>query len=146
MKHRWKGILWVIFLLYIGVLLRITVFRSSFGSYPLCSHGQIELVPFVGLIQIFHNSVGMFLYLFVGNLVWFVPLGVLLPVLTKARNATILWGLGLSLYIEVSQYVFGTGVSEVEDLILNTTGTGIGYLIYLGARKLVRRKKRILNK
>lgn len=139
MKRRWKGILWVIFLLYIGVLLRITVFRSSFGSYPLCSHGQIELVPFVGLIQIFHNSVGMFLYLFVGNLVLFVPLGVLLPVLTKARNATILWGLGLSLYIEVSQYVFGTGVSEVEDLILNTAGTGIGYLIYLGARKLVRR-------
>ena len=139
MKRRWKGILWVIFLLYIGVLLRITVFRSSFGSYPLCSHGQIELVPFVGLIQIFHNSVGMFLYLFVGNLVWFVPLGVLLPVLTKAGNATILWGLGLSLYIEVSQYVFGTGVSEVEDLILNTAGTGIGYLIYLGARKLVRR-------
>lgn len=139
MKHRWKEILWVIFLLYIGVLLRITVFRSSFGSYPLCSHGQIELVPFVGLIQIFHNSVGMFLYLFVGNLVWFVPLGLLLPVLTKARKATILWGLGLSLYIEVSQYVFGTGVSEVEDLILNTAGTGIGYLIYLGARKLVRR-------
>ena len=139
MKRRWKGILWGIFLLYIGVLLRITVFRSSFGSYPLCSHGQIELVPFVGLIQIFHNSDGMFLYLFVGNLVWFVPLGVLLPVLTKARNATILWGLGLSLYIEVSQYVFGTRVSEVEDLILNTAGTGIGYLIYLGARKLVRR-------
>ncbi len=139
MKRRWKGILWVIFLLYIGVLLRITVFRSSFGSYPLCSHGQIELVPFVGLIQIFHNSVGMFLYLFVGNLVWFVPLGVLLPVLTKARNATILCGLGLSLYIEVSQYVFGTGVSEVEDLILNTAGTAVGYLIYIGAKKLVRR-------
>ena len=78
-----------------------------------------------------------------GNLVWFVPLGVLLPVLTKARKATILWGLGLSLYIEVSQYVFGTGVSEVEDLILNTAGTGIGYLIYIGAKKLVRWKKRI---
>ena len=141
MKRRWKGILWVIFLLYIGMLLRITVFRSSFGSYPLCSHGQIELVPFVGLIQIFHNSVGMFLYLFVGNLVWFVPLGLLLPVLTKARKATILWGLGLSLYIEVSQYVFGTGVSEVEDLILNTAGTAVGYLIYIGVKKLVRRWK-----
>ena len=139
MKRRWKVVLWVVFLLYIGVLLRITVFRSSFGSYPLCSHGQIALVPFVGLIQIFHNSVGMFLYLFVGNLVWFVPLGVMLPVLTKARKSTILWGLGLSLYIEVSQFIFGTGVSEVEDLVLNTAGTGIGYLVYLGARKLVRR-------
>ena len=141
MRRRWKGILWGIFLLYIGVLLRITVFRSSFGNYPLCSHGQIELVPFVGLIQIFHNSVGMFLYLFVGNLVWFVPLGVMMPVLTKCRKSTILWGFGLSLYIEVSQFIFGTGVSEVEDLILNTAGTGIGYLIYLGGRKLVRRWK-----
>ncbi len=136
MKRRWKGILWVLFLLYIGVLLRITVFRSSFGSYPLCSHGQIELIPFVGLIRIFHNSVPMFLYLFVGNLVWFVPLGLLLPVLTRARKSTLLWGLGLSLYIEVSQFIFGTGVSEVEDLILNTAGTGIGYLIYLGIREL----------
>ena len=42
------------------------------------------------------------------------------------------------MYIEVSQYVFGTGVSEVEDLILNTAGTAVGYLIYLGGRKLVR--------
>lgn len=139
MKRRWKGILWVLFLLYIGVLLRITVFRSSFGSYPLCSHGQIELIPFVGLIKIFHNSVPMFLYLFVGNLIWFVPLGLLLPVLTKARKSTLLCGLGLSLYIEVSQFIFGTGVSEVEDLILNTAGTGIGYLIYLGGRRLQER-------
>ena len=139
MKRRWKGILWVLFLLYIGVLLRITVFRSSFGSYPLCSHGQIELIPFVGLIKIFHNRVPMFLYLFVGTLIWFVPLGLLLPVLTKARKSTLLWGLGLSLYIEVSQFIFGTGVSEVEDLILNTAGTGIGYLIYLGGRRLQER-------
>ena len=134
MKRRWKGLLWVIFLLYIGALLRITVFRSSFGRYPLFSHGQIELIPFVGLIRIFHNSVPMFLYLFVGNLIWFVPLGLLLPVLTRCRKSTILWGLGLSFYIEVSQFIFGTGVSEVEDLILNTAGTVIGYCIYLGAK------------
>ena len=142
MKRRWKGLLWVIFLLYIVVLLRITVFRASFGRYPLFSHGQIELVPFVGLIQIFHNSVPMFLYLFVGNLIWFVPLGLLLPVLTRARKSTILWGLGLSLYIEVSQFIFGTGVSEVEDLILNTAGTGIGYCIYLGINAGLKKRKK----
>ncbi len=139
MKRRWKGLLWAVLVLYLGILLRITVFRSSFGSYPLCSHGQIELIPFVGLIRIFHNSVPMFLYLFVGNLIWFVPLGLLLPMLTKCRKSTILWGLGLSLYIEMSQFLFGTGVSEVEDLILNTAGTGIGYVIYWGARKLRKR-------
>ena len=136
MKRSTKGILWVVFLLYLGVLLKITVFRSSFGSYSLCSHGQIELIPFVGLIQIFHNSVRVFLYLFVGNLIWFVPLGILLPLLAKVQRSTILWGFLLSLYIEVSQYIFGTGVSEVEDLILNTTGTAIGYGLFLLLRKV----------
>ncbi len=142
MKRSTKGILWVVFLLYLGVLLKITVFRSSFGSYPLCSHGQIELIPFVGLIQIFHNSVRVFLYLFVGNLIWFVPLGILLPLLTKVQRSTILWGFLLSLYIEVSQYIFGTGVSEVEDLILNTAGTVIGYGLFLLLRKVWRRRKK----
>ena len=142
MKRSTKGILWVVFLLYLGVLLKITVFRSSFGSYPLCSHGQIELIPCVGLIQIFHNSVRVFLYLFVGNLIWFVPLGILLPLLTKVQRSTILWGFLLSLYIEVSQYIFGTGVSEVEDLILNTAGTVIGYGLFLLLRKVWRRRKK----
>lgn len=142
MKRSTKGILWVVFLLYLGVLLKITVFRSSFGSYPLCSHGQIELIPFVGLIQIFHNSVRVFLYLFVGNLIWFVPLGILLPLLTKVQRSTILWGFLLSLYIEVSQYIFGTGVSEVEDLILNTAGTAIGYGLFRLLRKVWRRRKK----
>lgn len=142
MKRSTKGILWVVFLLYLGVLLKITVFRSSFGSYPLCSHGQIELIPFVGLIQIFHNSVRVFLYLFVGNLIWFVPLGILLPLLTKVQRSTILWGFLLSLYIEVSQYIFGTGVSEVEDLILNTAGTAIGYGLFRLLRKVWRGRKK----
>ena len=37
--------------------------------------------------------------------------------------------------IEISQYVFGTGVTEVEDLILNTLGAAIGY----GVFRLIRR-------
>lgn len=141
MKRPLRVSLWVLFLIYLGLLLRITVFRSSFGSYPLFSHGQIELIPFVGLIQILHNSLRVFLYLFIGNLIWFVPLGFLLPLLTKAKASTIFYGFLLSLYIEVSQYIFGTGVSEVEDLILNTLGTAIGYGLFLLLRRLYRRRK-----
>lgn len=134
--------LWALFLIYLGLLLRITVFRSSFGSYPLFSHGQIAWVPFVGLIQILHNSLRVFLYLFIGNLIWFVPLGFLLPLLTNAKASTIFYGFLLSLCIEVSQYIFGTGVSEVEDLILNTLGTAIGYGLFLLFRRIFRRRKK----
>jgi glycopeptide antibiotics resistance protein len=35
-----------------------------------------------------------------------------------------------SFTIEISQYVFRKGVTEVDDLILNTIGAIIGYLLY----------------
>jgi glycopeptide antibiotics resistance protein len=130
MKKAANTALWVLFLLYLLLLFRITVFRSSFGDYPLFSHGQILWVPFVSLWKILKNSTSCFLYLFLGNLVWFVPFGILVPTLTKARKGTIFYCFLISLLIETLQYVFGTGVSEVEDLILNTLGGAIGYGIF----------------
>lgn len=136
MKKIANSTLWILFVLYLLLLLRITVFRSSFGSYPLFSHGQILWVPFVSLWKIYQNSVSCFLYLFIGNLVWFVPFGLLLPTLTKARAKTIFYCFLLSLLIESLQYVFGTGVSEVEDLILNTLGGVIGYSMFQLLQKI----------
>lgn len=130
MKSAKNTALWGLFILYLLLLFRMTVFRSSFGSYPPFSHGQILWVPFVSLWKIYQNSVSYFLYLFLGNLVWFVPFGILLPILTKRRARTIFYCFLLSLLIETLQYVFGTGVSEVEDLILNTLGGAIGYGIF----------------
>lgn len=43
----------------------------------------------------------------------------------KIRTA-LLCGLGLSLVIEILQYLFGTGVSGLDDLTLNTLGVWIG--------------------
>ena len=38
----------------------------------------------------------------------------------------ILYGFFLSLLIETMQFVFGTGVSELDDVILNTLGVYLG--------------------
>lgn len=127
MKKLLKPLLWALLLVYLGVLLRITVFRSDFLDHPLFRDGQVLWVPFVSLYRILRNSIPHFIYLFVGNLIWFVPLGLLLPVLTGCGKKVILWGFLLSLLIECCQFVFGTGVTEVEDLILNTAGAAIGY-------------------
>lgn len=126
----WKGLLWVLLMVYLGLLLRVTVFRDSFGNHPLFQDGKVLWVPFVELIRIARNSTSFFLYLFLGNLVWFVPLGLLLPLLTGCGRWVILWSFLLSLVIEVCQFIFGTGVSETEDLILNTLGGSLGYGIY----------------
>lgn len=141
MKRPARVLLWALFLLYLAVLLRITVFRSDFGSHPLFADGTVIWVPFVGLWEILQNSVSYFLYLFVGNLIWFVPFGLLVPLLTRrSPGQTVLLGFALSLLIEGMQFIFGTGFTEVEDLILNTLGTAIGCGLGGLCRKLFSRK------
>lgn len=67
-------------------------------------------------------------YLFVGNIIWFVPFGFYLRHFGKVRKLWQIWLLGLlfSFAIEFLQYVFGTGISELDDLILNSFGAWIG--------------------
>lgn len=142
MRKASRNILWTLFILYILLLLRITVFRSDFGTHILFAEGHILWIPFVSLYHILQNSLGFFLYLLIGNLVWFVPLGLLLPVLISCGRKVILYGFLISLTIELMQFVFGTGVTEVEDLILNTLGCCIGYGAYLLLRWIHRSYKR----
>lgn len=64
------------------------------------------------------------------NVAMFVPLGVLLPLIsTKLRKWYISIGtaLGLSLVIELLQLWRGTGICDIDDLFANTLGAVIGY-------------------
>ncbi len=118
-----------IFLVYLAILLRITVFRTGFSMSHLMQNGTVNLTLFQDYIPLIRQGRWFrFVYLFVGNIVWFVPLGCALTAsgnLKRLRTAA-LCGLGLSLAIETMQYLFGTGVSELDDLVLNTLGTWIG--------------------
>ena len=42
------------------------------------------------------------------------------------RKKTAAWGLGLSLVLEVCQYVFALGRTDIDDLLFNTLGALIG--------------------
>lgn len=66
----------------------------------------------------------------VGNVALFLPLGFLLLILSRRHSLplTILAGAGISLSIEVLQYVFAVGYSDVDDLLFNTIGTAVGGL------------------
>lgn len=84
----------------------------------------------------------MFIYLFVGNIIWFVPFGMYLEGQRKWKLAAIvLCGFLFSLTIETSQYAFGRGFSELDDLILNTFGVFLGTLFVRGYRGVSAYKK-----
>ena len=102
--------------LYAAFLLGIAVWRP-WATPAAPFSGRWELVPFA--------------FLFVGNVACFVPFGFGLPALTPLRRAVVpLCFLG-SLLIEALQWAFGTGVPQVEDVLLNTLGSALGYALFI---------------
>ncbi|WP_406544613.1 VanZ family protein [Pseudobutyrivibrio sp.] len=80
----------------------------------------------------------------IGNIAMFIPVGIVWPVCFKKLNTlgkSILAGGGFSLFIEIAQLLFFDHCSDVDDLILNTTGVVIGSLIYFGIKKATQEKK-----
>ena len=75
-----------------------------------------------------------------GNIIGFIPLGILLPIVFAfLKNGWRLTGFVfcISLLFETTQLIAGVGIFDVDDLLLNTTGGLIGYILYAGAKKLV---------
>ena len=121
----------ICFVIYLLFLLRMTVFRNGFTDSRVFSEGALNLKPLEDLLSIANNDLSVFIYLAVGNIVVFIPFGFFIAWYEKNVNILVvtLWGFFLSLGIEVAQYVFGTGVTEIDDILLNTLGCAIGGII-----------------
>lgn len=134
-----KKILWLIFLIYVVVVLRLTVFRA----YTMDA-GELNFSLFSQLIEVYHtDGIWEFLRLFLGNIGWFVPFGFLLPFLwnkAKLWKVSLLGGL-FSFGIEVAQYLLRKGYTELDDLLLNIFGCMVGYAMYLVANRWISAKK-----
>jgi glycopeptide antibiotics resistance protein len=69
-----------------------------------------------------------------GNVVLFLPLGFLLPMLAPRLGRfwpTVGAGFALSAAIELSQVAFpGVRRADVNDVLMNTLGAALGYLLY----------------
>lgn len=75
------------------------------------------------------------------NVVVFVPVGILLEFMVHGSRFTInkallaaLIGCGISVSIETLQYFFYRGFSELDDVMHNTIGCILGYLLVKGSR------------
>ncbi|WP_342417444.1 VanZ family protein [Paenibacillus sp. FSL R10-2782] len=73
-----------------------------------------------------------------GNIVVFVPFGILLPIIwvSLRRLGSLLLTVVVALVIlEVSQMLLGAGTMDVDDVILNVTGVLFGRVVYELLRK-----------
>ena len=124
-RKKWE----VPFIVYMALLLGITVFRPWAMSWNHFFQGSLNVKPFAEYARLLgQGELLRVLYLFLGNIVVFIPFGMYLayrkPEIKFGR--IVLYGFLLSLVIECMQYVLGTGYTELDDLILNTVGVGVG--------------------
>lgn len=119
--------LWILGV-YLICLVQITVFRFGIHWVTFDIVRQTNWQPLMTLALL---APWAKFYNIVGNIVWFVPLGLLWPqVWPKWRFWQVaLLGCGLSIMIEGLQYLFYTGITDVDDVIFNTLGAAIGYLM-----------------
>lgn len=129
----------MLFGIYIFAVLNITgsgtiweLFRLKLTSQSGTELRQLNLIPFSNGIDI----------LTILNVVMLEPLGFMLPVLWKrngrAYNAVLI-GFTFSMMIELSQ-LMNNRCTDIDDLIANTLGAFIGYIIYTLFAKIFRLK------
>lgn len=66
------------------------------------------------------------LFEYAGNTAFFIPFGMLVFGLCRSLPRTTAWGFGLSLALEIVQYSFALGRTDIDDLLFNTLGAFIG--------------------
>ena len=126
----------VLFVIYIVVLSYLLFLSESMGRTNW--HFGVNLVPFAEIRRyITHISTIGILYVginLLGNIAVMIPFGYALPSLFgQGKKRPILYvfiGMFFSILVEIAQLFTHTGTCDVDDVILNTIGVIVGYLIY----------------
>lgn len=150
LEYRLRQVVKVLFVLYFAVLLKLTVFKlvpiTNLDAAFYMTGREINYIPFRAISEIFRGLINHTTIVnLLGNLIVFIPFGWLMPLTTTAERETIVYGFTISALIELVQFIFAMGVADIDDLILNTLGTIIGYFIYRGVVRVIRKQNGILG-
>ena len=111
-----------------ALILWITILsREKLIGTPISYHPFHVLVSFLKEVQ--RGRIGAN---FLGNIILFMPVGMLIPAVTGRKKMwrSVVAGGGLSLFIEITQLITSRGCFDPDDVMLNITGTAIGFGLY----------------
>lgn len=159
-KRYEKTILSIAWVIYIGLILAMTIppifitsKKMTFGEMMVYSRPW-NLMPFSLIPQQFMNMMAGqsgAIRQFLGNIILFIPAGFLPPMIFPSMRrwyGAIVPGFLWSLFIELSQLILhlanmGNRSFDTDDLILNTLGALIGFILFKSFfAKRKRRRKR----
>ncbi|AFQ43981.1 VanZ family protein [Desulfosporosinus meridiei] len=141
----------VLFLIYFTYLL----YRLFFFAYSEYFRFSVEdlrfnLIPFKTILTyiswVNDDNIDVWFYNLFGNVLAFMPMGFLLPlVFTKLKSAKAIM---ITIFITSSvlegiQLISKLGTADIDDVILNTLGGFLGYLLLMKSRRLLRKSVRL---
>lgn len=153
-KRRYiSGILLVIYLLF---LVRVIIFkypvpvlRGIMDEWELgnakagVATANLTLFKTIRMYIRYYDRLNGFDNLF-GNVLAFMPLGVLIPMAFPGMDhwwEVLLHSFWLSLCIELFQLVSHFGAFDVDDILLNTVGGVLGFAVFILARWIYRKRR-----
>jgi glycopeptide antibiotics resistance protein len=125
MSHR-RAVFLLLLTIYVLFILDLAWFQ-----FP-SRNPTVNVVPFRTIVADWTQGGRDFVVNFLGNIVAFVPIGMVPRVVRSRRGGAgqaALFSLGLSLLIEGVQYASGRRYADVDDLILNTSGGVLGHFM-----------------
>ncbi len=136
-QNRRKNYFRLVAFLYVVLLIMLCITRFMFINDLLINFGigdaSSMLSPFTTRqirLELFDSNYGF--WDIQSNIAIFIPLGVILGIITKKPNIFFASVISLSstLIIETMQYILRNGVSDINDVLFNFIGGIAGFIIY----------------
>lgn len=123
------------FSLYLALLVWLVIFKLSTSLSDLPQMRQLNLIPFAEPVIVNGRVV---ISEIIANGVVFIPLGWYAVMLCRQFRflPRLFLGIILSLLFETVQYIFAIGGSDITDVLMNTLGTFLGIVTYMGLEKI----------
>lgn len=141
----WNILLWILLGIYLLFVFYLTLFAWNYGSSygpvgPGGRHYNLVLFRSIYNITMYSGNWEQPLRILGGNVLMFIPFGILTSLLMKEGVKTVVtvtfFSFLLSFFIEMNQFIFTYRVANVDDLLLNTIGGLLGALLIFFCRYL----------
>ena len=128
-----KTLIIILFLLYLIAVISVTFIVRETMVLRTPENRGVILQPFRKFEAMMNGAHFFWFKQIFLNILLFVPFGILLPMVSKRFNNSIIAvaaGCLFSGTIEIMQYITGRGLTEIDDVITNTIGVAVGVVIY----------------
>lgn len=134
---------WLLFVIYIILLSYFLFFSEKYGRMEtnLDYRYNLHLFKEIKRFIIYRKEVGFesFMVNIAGNVLAFAPFGFVLPIISSSNRKffnILILSFELTLGVELMQLLLKVGIFDVDDILMNTIGGVLGYILFLLFRKI----------